>query len=97
MYPENLALTAWTRPSSSATTPLVSTPPAIVRFSTLAVVTPICCRRSSGIRTTERPAGSWPAAAEGASSAYLGTRSMSMKGDLPGWSKCTSGFIGSYQ
>ena len=33
----------------------------------------------------------------GASSAYLGTSSMSMKGDLPGWSKWTSGFIGSYQ
>ena len=30
-------------------------------------------------------------------SAYFGTRSMSMNGDLPGCSKCTSGRIGSYQ
>ena len=32
-----------------------------------------------------------------ASSAYLGTSAMSMKGDLPGLSKCWSGTMGSYQ
>ena len=33
----------------------------------------------------------------GVSSAYLGTSCMSMKGDLPGFSKRCCGYIGSYQ
>ena len=36
-------------------------------------------------------------AASPPSSAYLGTSSMSMKGDLPGLSKRCDGTIGSYQ
>ena len=35
--------------------------------------------------------------ADAALSAILGTSCMSMKGDLPGLSKCWSGTIGSYQ
>ena len=46
----------------------------------------LCCR--PGLMLTPPPA---------TSSAYFGTSCMSMKGDLPGLSKCCCGTIGSYQ